>query len=411
MKYVALGIVTIAFLFDIWMKYLDMKSCEREMPDSVKDIYDAETYEKWLHYDREKNRLSFWRHIVVYLATMILLGFDVYARLLNVFGIQGDYAGSMGVLVIDLLLCLIYVVPFEYVDNMKIEQKYGFNRMTKKTFVVDQIKGIIFNLVIMCGICALFIAVHKALGNWLLVVFSAIMFVLLLVIVFLAPLFGRIYNKFEPLPEGDLRNRLTALLTQNGCVVRAIKVMDGSKRSAKANAYFTGFGKSKTIVLYDTLLEQMTEDEIVAVFAHEMGHNKHKDTLKMYAMNLINITLYVLIAWALVTKKEIYGSFGFTGVNYGFAFILLSSVCLSFLAPFLGLFVNTLTRKCEYAADWFAAQNGYGAELISALKILAKNTLCCLTPHPLVVKLTYSHPTISQRIEWIEKCQKREEQA
>lgn len=403
MKYLALGVIAITFLFDTWMKYLDMKSADREIPDNVKDIYDADSYQKWLHYDREKNRLNFWRHIAMYLTVFIMFGFDGYARLLSLLGIRGDYAAGMGVLVIDFLICLIYAIPYEYVDSMVIEQKYGFNRMTKKTFVIDQIKDIVINLVITCGICALFIAIHKALGNWLLVVFTAVMFVIILAIMFLSPVLGKIYNKFEPLPDGELRDRLTKLLAENGCTVREIKVMDGSKRSAKANAYFTGFGKSKTIVLYDTLLEQMTDDEIVAVFAHEMGHNKHKDTMKMYAMNLINIVIFVLIAWMLVTRKEIYAFFGFEGVNYGFAFVLLSTVCMSFLSPFLGLFTSALMRKFEYAADRFAAENGYGKELIAALKVLTRNTLSCLTPHPIVVKLTYSHPTVSQRIAAIEK--------
>lgn len=150
-----------------------------------------------------------------------------------------------------------------------------------------------------------------------------------------------IFNKFEPLPEGELRDRLCGLLEENGCTVGEIKVMDGSRRSTKANAYFSGVGRTKTIVLYDTLPEQMSSDEIVAVFAHEMGHNKHKDNLKMQVTGLVNLVVMVLLVWGLVSVPEIYPYFGFDRVNYGFAFYLLGTVCLSFLSPFLGLFSKT----------------------------------------------------------------------
>ena len=236
----------------------------------------------------------------------------------------------------------------------------------------------------------------------MLAVFTAVMLAFVLLMAFLSPAIGKIYNKFQPLPEGELRDRLIKLLTDNGCTVKAIHVMDGSRRSSKANAYFTGFGKTKTIVLYDTLLEQMTEDEIVAVFAHEMGHNKHRDTLKMYGMNVLNVVLFVVLAWALVSVPDIYRDFGFQGLNYGFAFCLLGSVCIAFLSPFLGLFTNMLSRRFEYSADRFAAENGYGGALIHALKVLARNSFACLSPHPLLVALTASHPTISQRIAEIE---------
>lgn len=397
-KLISLAVIALTFLFQTYMEWLEVKSADRPLPDNVKDIYDAEAYGKWLQYHKEKTRLSLIRHLVSYLFTFILIGGNVYALIVNGLSLSGDYTAAIGVLAADMLLCLLYIVPFEYVDSMIIEQKYGFNRMTKKTFVIDQIKGVIINLILVGGLCCLFILIHKALGNWLLVVFSVVLFLFILLIAFLYPIFSKIFNKFEPLQEGELRERLCRLLEENDCTVKEIKVMDGSKRSSKANAYFTGFGKMKTIVLYDTLLEQMSADEIVAVFAHEMGHNKHKDTLKMQLMNIVNIVLMVLVAWALVSVPAIYSDFGFAGLNYGFAFLLLSSVCLAFLSPFVGLFVNVFSRRFEYQADRFAAENGYGPALISALKVLARNSFICLTPHPLLVKLTYSHPTVSQRI-------------
>ena len=150
----------------------------------------------------------------------------------------------------------------------------------------------------------------------------------------------------------------------------------------------------------------MTEDEIVAVFAHEMGHNKHKDTLKMYVMNILNVVLFVLLAWALISIPDIYKDFGFQELNYGFAFCLLGSVCIAFISPLLGLFTNMLSRRFEYSADRFAAEKGYGDALIRALKVLARNSFACLSPHPLLVALADSHPTISQRVAEIEAAER-----
>ncbi|MCM1537249.1 MAG: M48 family metallopeptidase [bacterium] len=402
-KWIALIIIALAFLFRTYMEWLEMKSADLPTPDNVKDIYDAEAYGKWLQYHKEKTRLSLMRHLVSYLFTFLLIGGNIYAFIIKGLSLSGDYAAAVGVLAADTLICLLYVIPFEYVDSMVIEQKYGFNRMTKKTFVTDQIKSVLIDLILTCGLCCLFILIHKALGNWLLVVFSAVMFGVILLVSFLFPIFSKIFNHFDPLPEGELRERLCRLLEKNNCTVKEIKVMDGSKRSSKANAYFTGFGKMKTIVLYDTLLEQMSTDEIVAVFAHEMGHNKHKDTLKMQFMNIVNIVVMVLSLWALVSVPEIYPDFGFAGLNYGFAFLLLFSVCLAILSPLVGLFTGVASRRMEYQADRFAAQNGHGQALISALKVLSRNSFICLSPHPILVTLTYDHPTVSQRIEALEK--------
>lgn len=405
-KTIALIITAITFLFGTYMEWLKMESAKRPLPDNVRDIYDEESYRKWLCYYREKSRVSFLRHIAEYLVIFLVLGFDVYANLIKSLSLTGDYLAAIGVLLADLLIGLIVSVPFEYADSMGVEQKYGFNRMTKKTFFMDQIKDTLLGIILTCGICSLFILIHHALGVWMLPVFTGIMLLFVLLIVFLSPALGKIHNKFEPLPEGELRERLTRLLSENGCTVRAINVMDGSKRSSKANAYFSGFGRSKTIVLYDTLLEQMTEDEIVAVFAHEMGHNKHRDTLKMYALSIGNVVVCVLLAWGLINMPDIYRDFGFDSLNYGFAFYLLCTVCLSFLSPFFGMLSGALSRRGEYAADRFAAENGYGEALVSALKALSKNSFVCLTPHPLLVALGGSHPTVSQRVGALQRVAK-----
>ena len=402
-KWVALIVMGIVFVFDTFVHYLNTKSASRPIPQNVADIYDQEEYEKFLAYEKDGNKLSLAHHIVTYLVSFLLIGFDGYAAIVNWVGAEGLYVAAIAVVIADTLISSLVSVPFSYVRNMGIEEKYGFNKMTKKTFFVDLIKELIISVGLMCGLICVVVAVHQALGHWLVIVLAGVIMAFIVVLTFLQPVFTRIFNKLTPLEEGSLRTRLTELLEKNGCTVRQISVTDGSKRSTKANAYFGGFGKMKTIVLYDTLMEQMTEDEIVAVFAHEMGHNKHKDTLKLMAMNVVNVLLIAVSLWAVVSLPEIYQDFGFTGINYGFAFVLAGNVILSFLSPFVGLFTSGMTRRAEYAADKFAVDAGYGPELISALKKLAKNTLSCLSPHPVVVALTYSHPTVSQRVEAMEK--------
>jgi len=307
------------------------------------------------------------------------------------------------VILADSVISTLLTAPLSYIRNMGIEQKYGFNKMTVKTFFVDLVKEFVISTGLMCGLICVVVAVHQAMGSWLIIVLTGVLLAFVTAMTFLQPVFTRIFNKLTPLEEGSLRTRLTELLEKNDCTVRQISVTDGSKRSTKANAYFGGFGKMKTIVLYDTLLEQMTEDEIVAIFAHEMGHNKHKDTLKMLGMNVLNILLIACSLWAVVSLPEIYKDFGFDGVNYGFAFVLAGSVCLSFITPFVGLFTSALSRKFEYAADKFAVDNGCGPELISGLKKLVRNSFGSLAPHPVIVALTYSHPPISQHLAAMEK--------
>jgi len=400
-KWIALSVMGIVFLFDTFIHYLNGKS--RPIPNNVKDIYDREAYEKWQAYDKECKKLSLHDHLITSLVSFLLIGFDGYAIFVKLFGATGLYASAMVVILADSVISTLLTAPLSYIRNMGIEQKYGFNKMTVKTFFVDLVKEFVISTGLMCGLICVVVAVHQAMGSWLIIVLTGVLLAFVTAMTFLQPVFTRIFNKLTPLEEGSLRTRLTELLEKNDCTVRQISVTDGSKRSTKANAYFGGFGKMKTIVLYDTLLEQMTEDEIVAIFAHEMGHNKHKDTLKMLGMNVLNILLIACSLWAVVSLPEIYKDFGFDGVNYGFAFVLAGSVCLSFITPFVGLFTSALSRKFEYAADKFAVDNGCGPELISGLKKLVRNSFGSLAPHPVIVALTYSHPPISQRLAAMEK--------
>jgi STE24 endopeptidase len=288
---------------------------------------------------------------------------------------------------------------------MKIEEKYGFNRSTKKTFIKDKIRGLIIEMILSLSITTLLWVLYTNIGDWLVLLFAATIFLVTLVIIFLYPYLSRIGNTFTPLEEGELRTKLMELLTKHGYTVRAIEVMDASRRTTKLNAYFTGFGKMKTIVLYDNLVNTMTADEICAVFAHELGHGLHKDVLKGQILNFGNLLLMSLTVWVALKLTVLHTAFGFSEVNFGFAYILMS-IGLGVIQPFTALIINASSRHDEYRADAQAVEEGYQEALVLALKKLARENFEHLAPSRLNVLLEYSHPALAERIAAIEKTEK-----
>ena len=267
----------------------------------------------------------------------------------------------------------------------------------------DQIRNLLIGLVLNTLLVSLLALIWIWLGNWMLLLFTGAVFCFTLLISFLYPIFSRMGNKFEPLEDGELKDKLMALLQKHGYQVKAIEVMDASRRTTKLNAYFTGFGKMKTIVLYDNLVNAMSTDEICAVFAHELGHGLYKDVLKQQIMNLGNLFLMALVAWVSVRTEDLHTIFGFGQVNFGFANILIG-IGLGMIQPLTGMAMSAYSRFAEYRADRQAVKEGYGPMLITALKKLARENFAHLAPARLLVVLEYSHPPLSQRIEAVEKA-------
>ena len=400
-KIISCIIITIVAMFNAFTQYLDWKSMKKRIPENVNDIYDEDTYKKWCCYHKEKCRLTLITTIVSFVTGILAFALNIYALFAELFP-NTAFWGMFAVMILNMLLD-IFLLPLEYHDKMKIEDKYGFNRSTKGTFWGDKLKEFLIGLVIFVIIGCIFIFLHQKLGDWLILAFAIVLTVIILLVSFLYPVFSKIFNKFTPLEDGELKDKLEALLTKNGYQVKEIKVMDASKRSTKMNAYFAGFGKMKTIVLYDTLKEAMTTDEICAVFAHEMGHGLHKDTLKSQIMTFVQMFILSVMAWFVVRTPELFTDFGFDKTNYGFAMLVILNVGFAFIMPLFGLITNYFSRKKEYRADAQAVKEGYGEALISALKKLAKSNYANLSPDPLVVKLTYSHPTLSQRFDAIRR--------
>ena len=400
-KAIVLIVLTVIYLYEMALHLIRARSVNNPVPENVADVYDPDTYRKWKQYHGEKSRLGMVTTTASWIIGMLLMALNAYAAFAGLF----PKTPFMQMLAVMLLASLseLLLLPATWYDTMHIEEKYGFNRSTKKTFWADQVKSFLISLVLTAGVGALLIWIHQALGDLLIVVFAGAMMLIALLIVFLYPVFSKIFNKFTPLEDGELKERLTALLEKHGYHVRAIQVMDASRRTTKSNAYFTGFGRMKTIVLYDTLVQQMTPDEIVAVFAHELGHGLHRDTLRNQVFTAAQMLILGVLAWLTLRSTGIYPPFGFSEVNYGFAMILIMSVEFALVAPLFGPVTHYFSRKAEYRADEQAVKEGCGDALIEGLKKLARENLSDLSPSPLLVKLEYSHPTLSQRIDAIKK--------
>ena len=398
-------IILIAFwvisLIQFVLQYVYYRSANNPIPENVKDVYDNETYLKWQRYHGEKSRLEMIALIAAVTVVSLLLAFDVHALVAGLFG-DGFFANVLAVLIFTALVEAIAKLPFDYVGVMKIEEKYGFNRTSVKTFVRDQIIGFVFGLIVNV-LLVLGIYYTAMLGNLMPVILSIVLCIFVLIMNLLFPLISRAQNKFVPLEEGSLRDKLTALLTSHGYTVKEIEVMDASRRTTKSNAYFSGFGKQKKIVLYDNLLSSMTEDEICAVFAHELGHGLHHDIPKLLGLNCINMVIMSVLSYLAVSVEKIYTDFGFSGVNYGFTYVVMMTALLPLLMQITSLLINAVSRRAEYRADAQAYEEGYADALVSGLKKLSRENFSHLSPNPLIVVLEYSHPTLSERIAALEK--------
>ena len=400
-------LLTIGFAYRMVLHAVSRRSAQNPTPANVADVYDADTYTRWKAYMAEKNRLQLFSTTLSYVVSLALLFSGAYAAFEGLFPANG-FMQLLSVILLETLADTVTGLGLSWVDTMVIEQKYGFNRTTAKTFVIDQIRNFIIGLLLSTLLASLLMWLHTAMGDWVILLFAGVVFLITLAISFLyGPVFSRLGNKFEPLEEGELKEKLMALLTKHGYQVKAIEVMDASRRTTKLNAYFTGFGKLKSIVLFDNLVNAMSTDEICAVFAHELGHGLHKDVLKQQILNLGNLLLMAVTVWLCVREPALHQAFGFAGVNYGFAFVLLG-IGLSLVQPLTGLVTNAYSRMAEYRADRQAVKEGYGPYLTAGLKKLAKENFAHLAPSPVLVALEYSHPPLSQRIAAIEAALKKE---
>ena len=405
-KLTVILLVIISGIYQTILNVVRYRSANNPTPENLSDVYDAETYERWKRYSAENCRLSIISGLISCVLPVIMLATDLYARFASLFP-DVEFMQLFAVILLELGVSTVVGIIFSYIGTMKIEEKYGFNRSTMKTFIFDKIRGIVIELALSLSIVCTLWGLYGALGDWMILLFAIVIFGFTMVISFLYPILSRIGNKFTPLEEGELKDRLMELLTKHGYTVKAIEVMDASRRTTKLNAYFTGFGKLKTIVLYDNLVNAMTPDEICAVFAHELGHGLHRDVLKGQILSFLNLLVMSLMVWVAVKEPALHTDFGFAGVNYGFAYILLSAG-LGLIQPITSLLINLRSRKAEFRADRQTVEEGYGEAMITALKKLARENFAHLSPSKINVALEYSHPPLGARIEAVEAAMKNQ---
>ncbi len=401
LKIIVIILVVLGSLYSLVLSIVNMRSSNNKTPENLSDVYDTETYEKWKKYSGEHSKLKICSTVIGLVVTVVMLAINAHFAFATLFPASRNWQ-IFAVVLLEVLIGLVAETIESYISNMIIEQKYGFNRTSIKTFIGDVIRQTLLSFILSMAIAFLIAFSYEGINAWMILVFVAVAFAFSLLITFLYPYLSRIGNKFTPLEDGELKDKLMALLSKYGYKVKAIEVMEASKRTTKLNAYFTGFGKLKTIVLYDNLLNQMSTGEICAVFAHEMGHGLNKDVLKNQILSVSQLTCIALLAYFAVTLKGVYLQFGFSGINYGFTYILIG-IGLSVIQPLFSLISNARSRKAEYLADNQAVLEGYGEEMISAFKKLAKNNFSNLAPSKLNVVLQYSHPPLSERVANVEK--------
>lgn len=413
-KYIFVILIVAAFVYDIAMFALADRYKNKPLPENVRDIYNAEEYAKWRSYKAENTRLGAAESVFTFVVTLALFSSNVFAALYYVFagafggdsGVGGNIPASIATLALYTALISLLSIPFDYYGSMVIEEKYGFNRTTKKTFFLDFVKNLAVNLVVNLGLYLAFELLCRALGRAFVIPVFAVLALFTLAVSALSLPMQKLFNKFTPLEDGELKRCLAELFENNGYTLGEVYVMDASRRTTKVNAFCTGIGKFKNIVLYDNLVNNYTDSEIKAVFAHELGHYKHRDTAKMTLYSLFMMLCLTAVISALVLVTAVSRDYGFESTNVMFAFAAAMSVVMSPLMTLLNIPASILGRRYEYRADKFAVENSCSEGLVSSLKKLTRDNMGDLNPHPAIVFLEHNHPTVSQRISAIERAAK-----
>ena len=382
------------------LAWLNAKQIGIPIPAVLAGVYDNDKYIKQQKYSFVNNKFGIYTSSfnVLLLLIMFILGlFGFIDEALRVY-IDNDILLTLAFFGVLFLANDVLNFPFDYYQTFVIEEKFEFNKMTKKLFFVDKIKGI-FLAVLMGGVV---LSVITLIYQWLpdffwLLAWAVLAFLSIFLMMFYSEWIVPLFNKQTPLEEGELRTKIEEFSQKADFDLVNVYVIDGSKRSTKANAYFSGLGAKKRIVLYDTLIQELTPDEIVAVLAHEIGHYKKKHTMMMLAVSLFNsAVMFAVLGWFL-GNPLIATALGSSESSFHLG-LLAFGILYSPVSTVLSMGVNVLSRKNEYEADAYAAQFGLAEHLIIALKKLSAKSLSNLQPHTAYVFVHYSHPTLLQRI-------------
>lgn len=397
--YLLIGILILSFIIDQGLDYLNAKRYSHPIPEELNDVYNSEEYRKSQQYNKERYKFGVLTSTVSLIITLAFFFFDGFAFVDNIAHSIIDNEILIGLVFFGIILfgSDILMTPFSYYSTFVIEEKYGFNKTSIKTFITDKLKGWLVTALLGGAILAAIIWFYQQTNdNFWLYAWGIVTIFSVFLNFFYARLIVPLFNKQTPLESGDLRSEIENYAANVGFNLDKIFVIDGSKRSTKANAYFSGFGREKRVTLYDTLINDLETDEIVAVLAHEVGHYKRNHII-------INLIISVLVTgftfWLLslfIGNPLLSKALNVSASSFHIGLIAFG-ILYSPISEITGLIMNYLSRKFEYQADNYAKETYKAEPLISGLKKLSKNSLSNLTPHPWYVFMHYSHPTLLQR--------------
>ena len=407
--FIIISLVVFKYLFSNILDYVNHKNWKDEIPHELKDYYNLEKYKKAKHYALTKNRIGLLSSSISFLFIISLLAFNGYGVIdrfvnSNIFVSFLPTDNNLSFIQSGVFFSILFIlnsiisIPFSYYNTFIIEEKFGFNNTTKSTFFIDLIKSTLLSFFI--GGILLFLALYlydnlnEGFWLWLWIGLSLLM---IFINMLYADLIVPIFNKLSPLEDGELRQKIEKYSRGVGYLLKNIYVIDGSKRSTKANAFFSGLGPRKTIALYDTLIEKHTENELVAVLAHEVGHFKKKHVFFGLITSIIQIGVMTLFFELCLKLPEISLALGGSGTSFHLGLIGFS-IIFSPISMISGVLMNYISRKNEFEADAYAKETFNGDDLSLALKKLSVDSLSNIYPHPLYVFFHYSHPPLIQRL-------------
>lgn len=398
--YSIIAILVIQFLIDFILDYLNAKRFKESVPAELNDIFDKKEYAKSQDYKATNYRFSLLNDtfsLVLTVSFLCLGGFEWLDHWVRQFTEHPVYMALMffGILVFGSSLIAI---PFSYYQTFVIEEKFGFNKTTKRLFFTDLIKGWLMTAILGGGVLALVIWILQWAGpNFWLYAWGVFIVLMVVMNLFYSKLIVPLFNKQTPLEAGNLKDAIEGYAKKVGFELKNVFVIDGSKRSTKANAYFSGFGKQKRVTLFDTLINDLDEDEIVAVLAHEVGHYKRRHIIVNLTASILLTGLTLFILSLFVNNPDLSLAIGVSKPSFHAALIGFA-LLYSPISALTGLAMNYLSRKFEFQADDYAKATFKATPLITSLKKLSKNNLSNLTPHPAYVFMHYSHPPLVERI-------------
>ena len=399
---IILVIISLDYLFNLILGLLNYNSFDRSIPKNLKGIYDEKEYVHSQEYNKSNFRFGLFTSTINFLALFCIFKFGllgVLDSLLRNYSPENEISLSLLFFVSIFLINDIILIPFQLYKIFVIEEKFGFNKMNLKTFILDKFKSYILVLIlggILISILLILIMLYPS--NFWIYFWIVISLFTVFINMFYTSLIVPLFNKLIPLESGELRNKISNYAKKVNFPLTNIFVINGSKRSSKANAYFSGLGRAKKIVLFDTLIKNHTDDELVSVLAHEVGHYKKNHVYLNLIISIIISGIMLFILSKFLFNSQVSYALG-GSISFRHFEIFAFSIIYTPISTFLGILMNIKSRKNEFEADNYACKTFNKESLITALKKLSKDNLTNLTPHPFYVFINYSHPPLHTRIE------------